>query len=203
MRGSRYAKQVAMLLVAASVAACSEPVAPTRDTGDITFAKGGPGRTTAGPDVVRGDLPAGEADAPALESTCPAAPTSGSSGWAVVFGNSGCLIVDIQPPFWVGSTAPYRLTDDLLINVRQEKGKNGRITHVRLAGQDVEGPDGIWHDTDWVAVAEPVVPTTTGFTLHVHALNLAVWRTDSHLAGGNRVEIIGHVSIGDVVYSRR
>ncbi len=81
----------------------------------------------------------------------------------------------------------------------KEKGNNGRITHVRLLAQDVIGEAGIQHNTDWIPVAYPVVPLKTGGTLHVHAANVEVWRTDSH-TGGTRAEMIGLVSIGDIVY---
>jgi hypothetical protein len=47
-------------------------------------------------------------------------------------------------------------------------------------------------------VAIPIVPTKSGYTLHVHAANVAVWRTDAH-TGGNRVAMIGWIRIGDIV----
>lgn len=115
-----------------------------------------------------------------------------------MFGKSLCLIVEAEP--WTGSGDPYPVLDDIVLNAIVEKGKNGRITHMRLVGQDVDGPEGIWHQTDLIPVAEPAVPSKAGFTLHVHAKDVAVWRTDSHLGGGNKVEIIGYISIGDVVY---
>ncbi|HEU4748854.1 MAG TPA: hypothetical protein VFS56_10165, partial [Gemmatimonadaceae bacterium] len=120
---------------------------------------------------------------------------------AVVFGHSECMIVT---PLWASTIyEPYPLRDDVTISVRLEKGKNGRITHVRLYAQDVIGEEGIAHETDWVPVAVPVVPSQAGFTLHVHAKNVEVWRLDSHRGGGNRVEMIGPVSIGDIEYPAR
>jgi hypothetical protein len=152
-----------------------------------------------GAEIIQGDLGLTAADAPALATTCPSAGFSKNS-WVLVFSKSGCLIVT---PLWASTLYdPYPLTDDLVVNVQRD-GKSGPITHVRLAGQDVDGPEGVWHTTDWIPVAQPVVPTTAGFTLRVHARNVEVWRTDSHLAGGNRIEMIGTVSIGDIVYPRQ
>lgn len=145
-------------------------------------------------DVIQGDFALADTDAPALLSTCRGSATS--PGWSVVFGKTLCLIVK---PF--GKYENYQLTDDIVLAVTLEKGKNGRITHIRMNGQDVDGPAGIWHNTDVIPVQQPVVPSKAGFTLHVHARNLQVWRLDSHLSGGNRVEMVGTISIGDVVYT--
>jgi hypothetical protein len=199
----------AQTFAAAFILACADPAgpAPTLSTaiahpGLSREAKGGNGggSTSAGANVLLGDFALVDGDAPALGSTCPSNGFAGN-GWAVVFGHTECLIVT---PLWASGTYdPYPLRDDVTLNVRLEKGKNGRITHVRLYGQDVIGEDGIAHETDWLAVAVPVVPNKAGFTLHVHAKNVAVWRLDSHLSGGNRVDMIGTVSIGDVVYPAR
>lgn len=190
-----------MTLFAAFTVACSEVVGPNTIMPDESaLAKGGNsgGGQRPGPDVLQGDFVLTDSDAAALANTCPSAPLAGSRAWAVVFGHTECLIVQ---PLWA-STAyePYPLRDDVTLNVRQESGKNGRLTHVRLYAQDVIGEEGIAHETDWVDVAVPVVPSKAGFTLHVHAKNVAVWRLDSHLSGGNRVEMIGTISIGDIVY---
>jgi hypothetical protein len=194
---------LAALCLAPLLGACGEPTGPTLVPAEVNLSKGGRGggsTESKGGEIIPGDLQLGAADAPALATTCPSAGFSKNS-WVLVFGKSGCLIVT---PLGASSLYdPYSLADDLVLNVQQEKGKNGRITHVRLAGQDVDGPEGIWHTTDWIAVAEPIVPTTAGFTVHVRARNVEVWRTDSHLAGGNRVEMIGTVSIGDIIYPRQ
>lgn len=181
------------------VPGCSDFVAPDAwAPSTILHAKGGNsgGSETGGvADIAAGDLLSTEGES-VLASRCPGA--ASPPGWAVVFGKTGCLIVT---PNWASTTyEKYALTDDLVLDVQREKGKNGRITHVRLKGQDVDGEAGIWHNTDWVAVAEPVVPSTAGFTLHVHARNVQVWRYDSHLGDGNRVDMIGTITIGDVVY---
>lgn len=167
-----------------------DPVAP--DTAVPSFSRNA-GTSAGFADVVLGDFVLTQTDAPALLSTCPGA--ASSPGWSVVFGKTLCLIV--KPS---GKYENYQLIDDIVLAVTLEKGKNGRITHVRLNGQDVDGPAGLWHNTDLIAVAQPIVPGKAGFTLHVHAKNVEVWRFDSHLAGGNRVEMVGTISIGDVVY---
>jgi hypothetical protein len=157
-------------------------------------------KAVLGGSLVAGTVDLASGDPPWLTSTCPG---ETSTEFVVLFKQSGCLVVDISQQFWTGSMAPYTLSDDLLLNVQRES-KHGRITHVRLAGQDVEGPDGIWHNMDWLQLAEPVQPSTDGFTLRVHATNVAVWRTDSHQArGAKRVEIIGTISIGEIVYQPR
>jgi hypothetical protein len=203
-RRNRPAFATAMtILLAAFTVACSDPVEPNPISPSAsTLAKGGNagGSVGAGANVLQGDFALVESDAAALASTCASAGFAGS-GWAVVFGHSECLIVT---PLWASTTyEPYPLRDDVTLNVQLEKGKNGRITHIRLYAQDVIGEAGIAHQTDWVAVATPVVPSRAGFTLHVHAKNVQVWRLDSHLAGGNRVEMIGTISIGDIVYPAR
>ena len=189
------------ILLAAFIVACSDVVGPnTIMPGESALAKGGNsgGGQRPGPDVLQGDFVLIDSDAAALANTCPSAPLAGARAWAVVFGHSECLIVT---PLWASTTyEPYDLRDDVILNVRQESGKNGRLTHVRLYAQDVIGEAGIAHETDWVEVAQPVVPSKAGFTLHVHAKNVEVWRLDSHLSGGNRVEMIGTISIGDIVY---
>jgi hypothetical protein len=191
---------LAALIAAAILFACADVTAPVID--EPLIAEGRGGSVTPGGVVAQGDFILDPSDAPALASTCPSQGFSGNS-WAFVFGKSLCLIVAPNPWTGVLHPTPYVLLDDIIINVTLESGKNGRITHVRVAGQDVDGPEGIWHNTDWIPVAEPVVPSKAGFTLHVHAKNVAVWRTDSHLAGGNKVEIVGYVSIGDMVYPKQ
>lgn len=133
-----------------------------------------------------------------LQSTCPTVVKVGQ--WHLDFGSDGCLVVTLT---WNDQSgfAPYELTDDVKLLVQKESGKNGRITHVTLVGQDVVGEAGIGHRTDAIPVDQPVVPNKAGFTLHVHASMVPVYRLDSHLFDGNRVALIGWVSIGDAVYS--
>jgi hypothetical protein len=123
-----------------------------------------------------------------LVSTCPGAV---GDGYHVAFGDSGCL--EFTP-----TGSDYALTDDILMWNPGLK-KDGRITRVRFVAQDVAGPDGIKHDTDEIPVAVPVVPDPAGFTLHVHADNVPVYRLSGH-TGGKRVAMIGTISVWDIVY---
>ncbi|MGK2934847.1 MAG: hypothetical protein ACSLFE_06335 [Gemmatimonadaceae bacterium] len=198
------AATVALLLLV--IAGCSEPVGPdTTAPAASIHAKGGNSGggsgSGSGAYVIQGDLVLTDANAPALTSTCPTPHGFSGSGWALVYGKTGCLLA---PTVWTSTDptlAEYKVADDVVLGVQMEKGKNGRITHVRLNGQDVDGEAGIWHTTYWIPVAQPVVPTTAGFTLRVHARDIPVWRTDSHLArGSNPVQVIGLISIGDIVY---
>lgn len=189
MRGTT--KIVGLVAVAVALG-CRDQAAPTEPP--IQFVKGGQTGTGLVGDVVLGDFVTGPNES-VIVSTCPA--TVSSAGWHLSFGHTGCLIVT---PSWNDASGfePYSLTDDLTLVMRKEKGKNGRITAVRLVGQDVIGEAGIFHETDYVPVAIPIVPTKSGYTLHVHAANVAVWRTDAH-TGGNRVAMIGWIRIGDIV----
>lgn len=187
----------AVLIAAALVVGCQEtsvPVgpemdAPRADQETLSAKKGGGngGGGTLVADVVVGDGPAGS-----ITSDCPA-PTASPPSYHVQFEESGCLIV--TP---VGSS--YSLTDNVALLMVKEPGKNGRITHVRFRARDVSSAQGgIMHETDELPVAVPVVPDKNGFTLHVHAQNAEVWRMSTS-TGGDRVEVIGTISIGDVVY---
>ena len=121
-----------------------------------------------------------------LVSTCPGAV---SSNYTVQFGHSQCLVV--QP-----TGASYALTDDIALNTIQ---KRGVITHIQFRAQDVIGSDGIRHETDPLPIDPPVAPNAAGFTLHVHQDHVPVWWLSGHI-NGSRVEIIGTISIWDVVY---
>ena len=89
-----------------------------------------------------------------------------------------------------------QLTDDIVIRV---PGHKGVLTAVQLAGQDVIGGEGIAHESEQIPLLPPIEPDPAGFTIHVHADNVPVWKLSRHL-GGKRVEIIGCISIADMVY---
>lgn len=97
----------------------------------------------------------------------------------------------------VTTSTGYRLTDDIVIRVVTD---NGVIVSVQLVGQDVIGKEGIMHETEAVPISPPVIPVASGFTLHVDVDNIPVWKLDRHL-GGKRVEIVGYIGLGDLVYS--
>lgn len=192
---SRSMKLSVVLVAAALVVGCQEsstPVGPELEAStfgqETLFAKRGGGNGGGGTlvaEVVVGDGPAGS-----ITSDCP---RETGTQWHVTYQDSGCLIV-------MPAGSSYALTDDVMLIMTTEKGKNGRITHVRLRGQDVIGDAGIMHETDELEVAIPTVPDKNGFTLHVHTPTVEVWRLSGH-TGGERVEMIGTIDIGDIVYS--
>ena len=172
----------------------SSPVAPDAVIGASVDAAPGSGGTKLVGDVVLGDYPFALENATRLVSRCA---ISAGQTWSLDAAHSQCLIVQ---PDWnpASSLPPYALTDDVKLITLQDKSSK-RITHVRLLAQDVIGEAGIQHNTDWIPVAVPVVADRIGGTLHVHAANVEVWRLSGH-TDGVRVEMIGRISIGDVVY---
>lgn len=197
------------LVALAFTVSCAEPAGVPDSAGQVELAtsialdakggKPGGGGDGGGGELVGGVAPGdfGSGDASPLASTCPTTVKVGQ--WHLDFGASQCLVVTLT---WNDASGfePYPLTDDVKLVVRKESGKNGRITHVRLLGQDVIGDAGVAHETDEVPVASPVVPDKAGFTLHVHAPRVEVWRLSEHV-GGDRVALVGWVSIGDAIYT--
>ena len=121
-----------------------------------------------------------------LASTCSGDVTD---NYAVLFGHTGCLIVTPT-----GST--YSLTDDVVIGITMKRGK---ITALQVRGQDVIGADGIKHESEVITLAVPVKPDPAGFVLHVHADGVPVYRLSGHV-NGRRVEMIGTIAVGDIIY---
>lgn len=124
--------------------------------------------------------------APTYLPTC----TAGSAGYTALFDRHDLCAT-------VTTSTGYQLTDDIIIGVNTTKGL---ITSVQLKGQDVIGEEGIKHESEVWPITPPFTPPTGSFTLHVHADNLPIWKLDGHL-GGERVEIVGYISIGDMVYT--
>ena len=95
------------------------------------------------------------------------------------------------------------LTDDISMHVGTNKA--GKIISFQLIGQDIIGKEGIIHKSEVVTFAEPIgpPPPMTGFTLHVDVDNLEIWKYNKHLnvKGAKRVEMIGHISVCDLVYT--
>lgn len=97
----------------------------------------------------------------------------------------------------VTTSSGSQLTDEVLIQVNAHKGF---LTSVQLRGQDVIGEEGIAHESEQIPLLPPLEPDPAGFTVHVHADNVPIWKLSRHL-GGKRVEIIGYISIADMVYT--
>jgi hypothetical protein len=68
--------------------------------------------------------------------------------------------------------APSSLTGDAIINTRKENGETGRIAYVRHTCQNVIGEAGTRHETDWIALAEPVVPSVSGGIIRTRTANI-------------------------------
>lgn len=95
--------------------------------------------------------------------------------------------------------SPYTLADDANMTIAQ---KSGTILGVTFYIQDVAGPTGVQHATDRVTLATPTTPSVSGFVLHVHRDRVPVYRLKGH-TGGPRVDMIGTISVGDVVFTPR
>lgn len=90
-----------------------------------------------------------------------------------------------------------KLTDDIKIAVNY---KRGCITSVQLWGQDVIGREGIMHASEVVTIDPPLCPPpASDFALHVDTDNIAICKLKQHL-GGPCVEIVGSISLGDLLY---
>jgi hypothetical protein len=93
----------------------------------------------------------------------------------------------------------YQLTDDIMFRVNTDS--SGNIVSVQLRGQDVIGTGGIMHETEVVMIT-PVYPSAMGFMLHVEQDSIPVWKLSRH-RDGKRIEIVGFISLGDLVFSRK
>lgn len=205
MTRSRLARLVrsAILFVAVVPAACEQsrlmPTSPDRlalispdslaiATNQTTEVKGGKG---GGGDALVADVIVGDSACPASPSSLAStAPGDVTDSFHVRWGHTQGL--NVTPD---GSS--YSLTDDVTLNMRL-RTNNMTLTSVTLFGQDIIGPDGIQHETDAIPISpQPVL--ATGFTLHVHAAGITVYKLSGH-TGGKRVGSIGTICIGDVVY---
>jgi hypothetical protein len=59
------------------------------------------------------------------------------------------------------------------------------------------------HESDVLSVTPIVLPDGIGFTLHVHAADVDLWRLDTHLPKkkSKQVEFVGTFSLGDMIYT--
>jgi len=94
-----------------------------------------------------------------------------------------------------------KLTDGLRIDVARNSA--GAIYAVQVSGQDVVGSDGIAHRTDLIAIPGPAVtPSASGFTLHVHAVDVPLYRCNTHRIKNNSRcdQNVGTFSFDDMIY---
>jgi hypothetical protein len=95
----------------------------------------------------------------------------------------------------------YTLTDDIFIETVTDGA--GAIVAVQLFGQDIIGAEGIAHETDELPVDPVVMPDAAGFTLHVHAADVDLWKLDTHrvMRKSKRVEWVGTFTLDDMIYT--
>lgn len=129
-------------------------------------------------------------EAPTYLPPCAAKKAAGKTNYGVVFERHDLCAT-------VTTSTGSQLTDDVVIQVTTTKGY---ITSIQLRGQDVIGEEGIMHESEVWPITPPFKPTSASFTLHVHAEHLPIWRLSDHL-GGERVEMVGTISLGDLVYA--
>ena len=59
------------------------------------------------------------------------------------------------------------------------------------------------HESDVLSVTPIVLPDRIGFTLHIHAADVDLWRLDTHLPKkkSRQVEFVGTFNLGDMIYT--
>jgi hypothetical protein len=59
------------------------------------------------------------------------------------------------------------------------------------------------HESDVLSVTPIVLPDRIGFTLHIHAADVDLWRLDTHLPKkkSRQVEFVGTFILGDMNYT--
>ena len=139
-----------------------------------------------------------------LLSTCPGTPGAKLSNPTVewkdgdedgnneVGENEHCVTVTPK-----GSTVP--LTNDAVLIVATKKGST--TVTVQFLIQDIGGAGGIQYRTDRFSLNLPGFTgfTGKGSTLHLHATDVPIYRLKGH-TGGPKVENVGTINIGDIVY---
>ncbi len=107
--------------------------------------------------------------------------------------HDGCATITPTPAEGVGIVT---LTDDPYMKVVVRRG---RIIEIQFEEQDVIGPEGIQYSTNKITIDPPIVPNAEGFIIPVREDGIEVWRHKGH-TGGPRVEMVGYISIGNIVY---
>ena len=160
------------------------PLAPS-------LAKGGNGGQNDGDGLVV-DFVAGDfAGDNLVLSTCAG---DSEASYNVRFGNTddgtnaGCLTIT--------TSDGTQIVDDIYFT---SGVKSGSATRVTFWGQDAAGLSGIQHQSEPASVNPPAPTSTAGFTVHVHATDVVVWRLNGHLSS-KKVRRVGTVDIGDIIY---
>ncbi len=173
------------------------PIAPQTQNDGISLEKKGGGK--GGKEKVIYSVVLEDMDDTPLENNlhnyCPETETLTSSGYYNIIWERHSICVNVTP-FKVGVES-VTLYDDPQLYIREKKGK---IVGVYFYAQDVDGPDGIQYSTKTVELESPVTPNVLGFTIPVQRDDIEVWRHKTH-NGGARVEMVGTICIGDIIYT--
>ena len=105
------------------------------------------------------------------------------------------------------TSSGYLIADDIVIRVKIEKKKAGalpKVISVQVIGQDMDGAEGLIHQSDVITNIESVESNGGGsFVIHVHADDVQLWKCDGHLLKGQTTctEDAGTFAIQDMVYT--
>lgn len=105
------------------------------------------------------------------------------------------------------TSSGYLIADDIVIRVKIEKKKAGalpKVISVQVIGQDMDGAEGLIHQSDVRTNIESVESIGGGsFVIHVHENNVPLWKCDGHLLKGQTTceEPAGTFAIHDMVYT--
>lgn len=145
--------------------------------------------------------------------------TSGASLWVPLNGSSPCrgwsAGTSVPKPDYTArwrvdgvhldcqdltTSTGAQLTDDIVAKV--SLNSSGKVVSVRISGQDVIGAAGLLHRSDPMIVA-PTDPRAGGFTIHVHATDVRLWKCNTHLLGKQTTCNVpaGTFSLDDMIYT--
>ena len=150
-------------------------------------------------------------DASTLQSTCDGTPAGATLSNPTVEWKDGnedefeeeddgenehCVTVT---PVRTDDLPTVTLGNDAHLIVATKKG--GTIVTVQFLIQDKAGPEGIQYRTDRFSLDVTGFEgfTGAGFILHLHATDVPIYRLKGHM-GGPKVENVGTINIGDIVY---
>jgi len=94
-----------------------------------------------------------------------------------------------------------QMTDDIRILIGTNAA--GQFVSVEIKGQPLIGLEPLSHESEIVQLSQSVDPLDTQeFVVHVDTLQpVPMWQLEDHLGGGERVEVVGHFCLGDMVFT--
>ena len=151
-------------------------------------------------DVV-GD-PVADLDAPIYSPTCSAFTIERKgphrtylARYEQVDPDNPCDDVELLPP---EGSPDYTLTHG--INLMLTTDDDGCLTSFQLRGRTVSGEENTVHESE-IATFTECVTSDLGFTLHVDRSLLPIWSLTFKGKKRVRVEIVGEISVGDLIYT--